>query len=63
MSWEYQSLPPTIWWEYQTLPQTESREINLLALNEAGAGGWELCHVWHDSFLMKRIRYRQRTAI
>lgn len=54
--------PLSVRWEYQALPQMPSREENLLALNEAGAAGWELCHVGRDTYLMKRMGYRQATA-
>jgi hypothetical protein len=36
-----------------------SRGENVAALNEAGAAGWELCHVGHEYYLMKRLGYRQ----
>ena len=57
--WQYQSQPLSIRWEYQSVPQTPTREVNLRALNEAGAAGWELCHVAHDSYLMKRLGLKQ----
>ena len=60
--WHYTSQPVTARWEYQTIPQRDSHEANLLALNEAGAGGWELCHVGHDVYLMKRLVWQQQVA-
>ena len=60
--WQYSSQPLSSRWEYQTIPLTFDREANLLALNEAGAGGWELCHVDRDVYLMKRLVWQQQVA-
>lgn len=60
--WQYSSQPLSARWEYQTIPLTFDREANLLALNEAGVGGWELCYVGHDVYLMKRLVWQQQVA-
>jgi hypothetical protein len=57
--WQYTSQPEVIGWEYQAFPS--SPYSDLLALNEAGAAGWELCHVGALNYLMKRKVYRQAT--
>jgi hypothetical protein len=54
--WQYRSEPLAIRWEYQLIPR------DLVALNEAGAAGWELCHATHDYYLMKRLGLRQQTT-
>ena len=58
--WQY-SQPIAVNWEYQELPQSHHLGENLRMLNEAGAAGWELCHVGHQHYLMKRKVYRQVT--
>ena len=61
-NWWYRSDPVTVCWEYQELPQSHEHGENLRALNEAGAAGWDLCHVGHQHYLMKRMSYRQATT-
>ncbi|HKW23476.1 MAG TPA: hypothetical protein VJO13_18995 [Ktedonobacterales bacterium] len=62
--WAYRSEPLAICWEYQTLPRMDAlgfSVMDLRALNEAGAAGWEVCLIVRDTYLMKRMGYRQAT--
>jgi hypothetical protein len=43
-------------WEYRFLIQSQSESVNVDRLNELGMEGWELVHVGHINFIMKRAR-------
>jgi hypothetical protein len=63
LNW-YRSEPLALCWEYQILPRTNAlgvSPLDLQALNEAGAAGWELSVIVRDTYLLKRMGYRQAT--